>query len=127
MTKKVAVKSSKISGQGIFATQPFKKDDLVIKWSPHKTLSKQEADTLPEKEKEHVSYIDNTYVLVPSDGWVNHSCNPNVYLKNYCYLAKRDIKTDEEITTDYKLESEPGFWMKCNCGSRKCKGYISAP
>lgn len=122
--KTVVVKKSKISGLGIFAARSFRKGDLVIQWGSHRELSKEDLERLPAKEKEHVSFIENMYVLVPPEGWVNHSCDPNVRLDNFCYLAKRDIKKGEEITSDYREESAKGFSMKCNCGSKNCSGYI---
>jgi SET domain-containing protein len=127
LVKDTVVKDSQISGKGILAVCTFIKGALVIRWSSYKTLTKQEMEHLPEREKEHVSFIDGAYVVVPPESRVNHSCDPNVYLKNYCYYAKRDVEVGEEITADYRLESDAGFMMKCNCGSKNCKGYISVP
>lgn len=121
----VEVKKSEISGLGIFAMRPFRKAELVIKWSPHRELSKQEVDSLSKEDRAHVSFIGGKFVLVPPDGWVNHSCDPNVCLDGFCYYAKRGIEKGEEITADYREESEVGFWMKCNWRGKKCKGYIS--
>ncbi len=124
-SREVVVKPSKISGNGIFASRDFEKNELVIRWSTHRELTKQDVESLPNGEKEHVSFIDNRFVLVPPNGWVNHSCDPNVVLIDFCYFANRDIMKGEEITADYRKESERGFWMKCNCGSKNCVGYIS--
>ncbi len=118
------VGQSSISGNGIFAARSFKKDEIVIRWDPHKTISKQEAENLPAEEKEHLSYVEDQYVLVPPNGRVNHSCDPNLLLEDFCYFAKRDIKNGEELTADYRKESEKGFTMKCNCRSKNCKGTI---
>jgi SET domain-containing protein len=121
----VVVKRSKINGLGIFTARNFRREQLVIKWSSHRELSKQEVENLPKTDREHVSFINGKYVLAPPDGWVNHSCDSNVRLSDFCYFAKRDIKKGEEITADYREESEKGFEMKCNCRSKNCKGYIS--
>jgi SET domain-containing protein len=120
----VVVKRSKINGLGIFAARDFKKEALVIKWSSCRDLAKQDVEKLTKKTREHISFIGGKYVLVPPDGWVNHSCDPNVRLSDFCYFAKRNIKKGEEITTDYREESEKGFEMKCNCESKNCKGHI---
>jgi len=125
MIQEVVVKKSRISGLGIFAGRDFKKDQLVIKWSSHRELSKQDVENLPKEDKEHVSFINNKYVLVPPDGWVNHSCDPNVQLADFCYFAIRAIKKGEEITADYRKESEAGFQMKCNCRSKNCTETIA--
>ncbi|MFH1233086.1 MAG: SET domain-containing protein-lysine N-methyltransferase [Patescibacteria group bacterium] len=117
-------KKSKIHGFGIFATRDFKKGELVIRWKSHKQIAKENINKLSEEEKHNISYIDGEYILVPPEGRINHSCNPNVHLANFCYIAKRDIKNGEEITADYRKESEHGFEMKCNCGSKNCVGII---
>jgi SET domain-containing protein len=77
------------------------------------------------EDKEHISFIGDKYVLVPPDGWVNHSCAPNVRLADFFYFAERAIKKGEEITADYRRESKAGFQMKCNCGSKNCTGSIT--
>ena len=123
--KEIAVKKSSIDGLGIFAKKNFRKDELVIRWSSHRELSKDEIGKLSKKDQEHVSFINGKYILVPPNGRVNHSCDPNVRLNNFCYFAKQDIQADEEITADYREESEKGFAMKCNCKSKNCTGYIS--
>jgi SET domain-containing protein len=121
----IIVKDSRISGNGIFAAHAFRKGELVIEWCSHEILAKQEMERVSEKVKEHISFIDGAFVVVPPEGRVNHSCEANVYLRDYCYYASRDIEEGEEITADYRLESEPGFRMKCNCKSKSCRGYIS--
>ncbi len=123
----IIVKRSKIHGLGIFAARDFKKGEVGIRWKTYKQISKENIDKLPEEEKHNISYIDGKYILVPPEGRINHSCDPNVYLANFCYIAKRDIKKGEEITTDYRKESEPSFEMKCNCGSKICRGIIKVP
>jgi len=45
-------------------------------------------------------------------------------LEDFCYYAKRDIEKGDEITADYRNESEKGFSMKCNCKSNNCVGKI---
>ena len=125
MVIEVVVKRSKISGLGIFAARNFKKEALVIKWSSYRELLKQDVENLPKADREHVSFINGKFVLVPPDGWVNHSCDPNVRLVDFSYFAKRKIEKGEELTADYTEESDKGFSMKCNCGSKNCKGHIS--
>ncbi len=125
MVIEVVVKRSDIHGLGIFAAKNFRKDAVVIKWNSHRELSKQDVEALSKADREHVSFIDGKYVLVPANGWVNHSCEPNVRLENFCYVAKKDIKIGQELTTDYRKESEKGFVMKCTCGSKKCKGSVT--
>ncbi len=122
--KNLFFKPSKIHGQGIFAVRDFKKGEVVIILSSHPELSKEQVARLPKKEKQNISFIGGKYILIPPEGRMNHSCDPNVFLKDFKYFAKRNIQQGEEITTDYRKESEPGFSMTCRCGSKKCKRMI---
>jgi len=41
-------------------------------------------------------------------------------------FAGRAFKKGEEITSDYRKVPEPNMNMRCNCGSKKCRGLIRA-
>lgn len=122
----IAVKDSKIHGKGVFAARDFKKGEIVIKWSDcSEIINKKEFDKLSENEKKYVSFIDEKYVHFKEPGrFVNHSCNPNTKAINMCDRAIRKIKKGEEITSNYLYEKVPNLNMKCNCGSKNCKGVI---
>ncbi len=123
----VVVKSSKIHGKGVFAARDFKKGEVVIDWSSCSVkLTKEQADKLPANKKRYVSFLrDNEYVFFKSPGkYVNHSCNPNTRAQNGHDVANRNIKKGEEITADYAREKVPDLNIKCNCGSKRCRGII---
>lgn len=123
----IIVKKSKIHRKGVFANRDFKKGEVILKWDTSYKLIKEEVDKLPEKEKIYVSYFKGKYILMqPPEKYVNHSCDANTTAKNFCDVAKRDIKKGEEITGDYSEELLPGEVIKCNCGSKKCRGVIKA-
>jgi SET domain-containing protein len=123
--KGVIVKKSKIHSKGVFAERNFKKGEIVLKWNVSHRLTKEEVDRLQEEEKVYVSYVNGKYTLMQSpDRFVNHSCDANTYTDNFCDVAKKDIKKGEEITSDYSEDEIPGFEMKCNCGSKNCRGII---
>ncbi|MBW3012268.1 SET domain-containing protein-lysine N-methyltransferase [Candidatus Woesearchaeota archaeon] len=120
----ILVKKSKIEGKGAFAGRDFKKGEIILRWDTSKTLTKEQADNLPEHEQRYVSFFDGKYILMHEpERYVNHSCDANTYAKDFCDVAKRDIRKGEEITTDYAKEV-PGINMKCNCGSKNCRKYI---
>lgn len=80
---------------------------------------------MPEEEKHYTSKENGKYFLFPSpERYVNHSCNENTNPKNKCDIAIKNIKKGEEITTDYKKDDVPNLNMRCNCGSKNCKGII---
>lgn len=70
------------------------------------------------------------------DDFANHSCSPNTVIVNryhakygtslWCLVAIRDIESEEPVTFDYSSTMSGGAWsMKCECGSRECRGIIS--
>jgi len=125
MAGDVIVKKSKIHGLGVFANRDFKKGEIVLKWDLSHELSTEEVKELDEEEKKHISYQKGKYILMqPPERYVNHSCDANTFTGNFCDVAKRDVRKGEEITTNYTEGGSPGQNIKCNCGSKKCKGII---
>ena len=68
------------------------------------------------------TYID----LDKTSRLFNHSCDPNAGIKKVSELfALRNIMKGEEITFDYSVTVSPTEWeMRCQCGSRKCRGIL---
>lgn len=60
--------------------------------------------------------------MQPPERYVNHSCDPNTKAINNSDVAVRDIKIDEEITSDYTGSVSKSF--QCRCGSKNCRGII---
>jgi|SRR3989344_524495 len=124
----VIVKKSKIHGLGVFAGRDFKKGEVVIRWDISRQLTPEEVERLPEKEKKFVAFVDGKYIVMQSPAkYTNHLCDANLIVKDFCYVAKRDIKKGEELGEDYATDEISGFRMKCNCGSKNCRGIISVP
>jgi SET domain-containing protein len=121
----ITIENSKIHGRGVFANRDFKKGEVVFKWNP-KELSEEELTNLPKEDKKHVITINEIkYLMQSPEKYVNHSCEPNTNVDklHFCDVAIKDIKKGEEITSDY-WEDPYHPKMKCNCGSKKCRGFI---
>ena len=57
---------------------------------------------------------------------LNHSCEPNLGLQGQIvYVALRDIGIDEELTVDYAMNDDDSYEMKCQCGTKSCRGKIT--
>lgn len=124
MNQVTVVRKSKISGKGVFALQDFKKGEVILKWNP-KPLKKSEIKLLSPREKTYIVHLVKKYFLMQSpERYVNHSCEANTTVKNDSDVAVRDIKKDEEITSDY-IKTKGGSSFECKCGSRKCRKIIS--
>lgn len=59
--------------------------------------------------------------------YVNHSCEPNVYMRLYRghveFYSLRPIEAGEELTCDYGETHHDGR-LPCRCGSAKCRGRL---
>jgi SET domain-containing protein len=121
----IIIKDSKIHGKGVFADRDFQKGEIVLRWHP-KELSKKELIDLPKENKKYIITKDKIkYLMQSPERYVNHSCEPNTTADtdSFCDIAIKDIKKGEEITSDYK-DDPYHLKMKCNCGSKKCRGAI---
>lgn len=123
----VAVKKSKINGLGAYAARDFKKGEIVLHWNTMHQLTKSEMEKLPAVEKDNYVSLCNgklTHMQAP-ERYVNHSCNPNTTVKDFCDVAIHDIKKGEEITSDYANDAHSANkTMKCTCGAKNCRKLI---
>uniref|UniRef100_A0A6B2LBP0 SET domain-containing protein n=1 Tax=Arcella intermedia TaxID=1963864 RepID=A0A6B2LBP0_9EUKA len=77
----------------------------------------------------HFVEINGKRQVFGFDGYMNHSCNPNVICKNlsdslYVGIARRDIGVGDEITCDYALFDYlcDGHEIEvCLCGEEGCR------
>ena len=113
---KTKLKSSNISGIGLFADEPIAKGEVIWEFSPDLDLllSKEQVDNLSAPAREqffNYSYLDKIrgkYLLCGDDSrFFNHSDNPNCLDctsdEKDITIAARDIEAGEELTCDYKV------------------------
>jgi SET domain-containing protein len=126
-TNDVIVKKSGIHGSGVFAERDFKTGEIVLRWDISNVLPAEDVMRMTEDEKRYISYMNGKYIIMQDpEKYVNHSCDANTTAKQFCDIAKRDIKKGEEITANYKEELPQNVHMKCNCGSKNCVGIIES-
>ena len=127
MPKNVIVKKSGVEGKGVFAARDLKSGETVLDWHSAKKLSDEDLKKLPMKKKKYAALCNMMWVLQSSPAkYVNHSCDPNTFVRDFCDIALRNIKKGEEITSDYSKVPSPDMKMKCNCGSKNCRGIITS-
>lgn len=130
---RIEKKRSKIHGMGIFSNAPIKRGEQVICWGGGKTLTIKDLEEGGIAEDSIVSVGEGFYLAyhvgdTPTIGfYMNHSCNPNLWMQDELSLiAKRDIKTGEELTVDYAMFCVYPKWrIKCKCKSSLCRKTIS--
>lgn len=126
MIQNVIVKSSEKQGIGVFSLHGFKEGDAILDMHYDDVIPPAEKDKLSHYEKNHIYYIGNgNYIRMQApEKYLNHSCDPNAYVKDGKLIAMKDIAKNEEITIDYSLNRLEPWEMECNCGSEKCRGVV---
>jgi len=128
---RVYVGASPIHGEGAFAAVDIKKGERIFAIDDSKVVP--EGASLEEVEREHRHHCDDlaggkTVILGEPDGCVNHSCDPNCYVKTIeglrYNIALRDIRIGEEVTHDYCNNGGGDTVWRCNCGSGRCRRTI---
>lgn len=135
--KKYALKGSSVSGYGIFAKHPIRKNEVIFSGEglAQRIISKKYVEAnWNERQKsdfKHYAYpvSSDVYILWDENpvNWApqNHSCMPNTAYDGLNVIATRDIGEGEELTVDYALfidESMEPF--ACQCGSENCRELI---
>ena len=95
-------RKSKISGWGVFATEPINKNKRIVTYTGEK--------------------IRNQESIRREERYINHACEPNCYTRvigdTIWIIAARNIRKGEELTYDYATDG-PGH-IRCVC-SPGCK------
>ena len=125
-TGNVSVKESKTQGKGVFALHDFKKGDVVLQIDDSHVVE-DEANLTSEQHELELDYLaDKTVVMQEPEKYINHSCDPNTYVKTRNgvreVLAMRDIGQGQEITYDYSINGDNDGTFSCTCGTARCRG-----
>ncbi|KAF4534808.1 Histone-lysine n-methyltransferase [Lasiodiplodia theobromae] len=143
--KLVKFDRSAIHNWGLYAQEDISANDMIIEYVGEKVRQKVADIREIKYDKQGVgsSYLfridEDSVVDATKKGgiarFINHSCTPNCTAKiirvdgtkRIVIYALRDIKTNEELTYDYKFEREIGSddRIPCLCGSVNCKGFLN--
>lgn len=135
---RVAVRPSPIAGFGLFAEAPISAGEAVIRWGG-RTFTDEELKVTSLRTNSVAQIGERVYMAEPADGeaspdeYMNHSCEPNLWMQDEVTLvAMRDIEMGEELTADYAtwvtdhLPDHADYTQfTCQCGSPLCRGSIS--
>ena len=131
---------SNIHGWGLVA-KVFHKAGSIVTQFKGETCRSTVADIRESRYEEDgvdcylLKQDDDTVVDCTFQGnyarFTNHSCNPNMYSKivkvdnenHIIFFARTDVKAGEELTYNYRFESEDGK-VPCYCGAQNCRGYL---
>ena len=133
---RVKMQESPTAGNGLFATAPIKKGELVIEWRGGLIVSNEEFEKGFKKglyQPESAIHFDENHKWVtlasdpdPEDAAINHSCDPNLWFENgWPLVARRDIAVGEEITFDYATGETYPLNSECYCNTKNCRKWIT--
>ena len=135
---RLEIRHKSMAGQGMFALSPIRKDEVVMVWGG-RVYTKHDIE-VGKVEPRSTVYIGEDTFLGAARGeydrerddrgdFINHSCDPNVWMEDENTLvARRDIAESEELTVDYALfegdENDVKPWV-CRCRSPLCRNTIT--
>lgn len=126
-TDEVVIKESLIDGKGVFASRNFKQGEVILHWDTTQIIDKGELKKLDEEENKYITLVNGRYTKMQEpEKFVNHSCDPNTSIKDFCDVALRDISEGEEVTSDYTDSLPSNTVIQCSCGSENCKTVIKS-
>jgi hypothetical protein len=125
----------------MFATAPIKAGEVVSIWGGTLLLTKEDIEGRKVEEWRAKGCVwatigEGLYLasLLGEDdkdltNFINHSCDPNVWMQDEVTLvARRDIAVGEELTVDYAMFEGDEEWVgpfECRCGSELCRGRFT--
>jgi len=124
----VAVRKSRTAGRGVFTLELLRLGEVVREFVLEREVT-PEAPLRPElgESPEHCPLIDGRFYLVGSpERYLNHSCDPNVYLRFEAerieIVALRDIEPECGLSLDYLINNPGGDSWPCECAASRCRG-----
>ncbi|MBI4086741.1 SET domain-containing protein-lysine N-methyltransferase [Candidatus Kaiserbacteria bacterium] len=128
---KVEVRDSGIEGKGVFAIGAISAGEIILNIDDSHIV--EDMNTLTEYQKKYeCDWLgdDKTILMQAPEKHINHSCDPNTYVKTIDgireVIALRDIEKGEEITYDYAINGYYDSGIVCHCGSQRCRGMMNA-
>ena len=132
---KLTVRQTSEKGVGVFALEPIKKGEKIGVYDG--AVYDEDYADWPDEDDPRFAFFSDHIIQIDQEKWrscvgvmhfMNHSCEPNVGVRNRChYYAMRDISAGEEICWDYEMTERSDWWrMECKCGLDECRKVIGA-
>jgi uncharacterized protein len=125
---------SGIHGCGGFARRDIPSGTRIIEYLGTK-ITKAESVVRCQQNNEYIFSLDEEHDLDGNVEWnparlINHSCNPNCDAEldrgRIWIVARRDIRSGEEVTFNYGFDLVDYKEYPCRCGAPECVGYMVA-
>src|SRR6266496_3491646 len=105
MITDIIVKAAGSKGKGVFALREFARGEFIFRRRHGQVVSNSEISTLSEEDQRHLCELDweRSAVLLAPGCYLNHACDPNAMRSGTHVFAWKEIRRNEEITIDYRL------------------------
>lgn len=127
----VVVAKSKIHDLGVFAARDFAESEIILPLDDSRVVdAAHPLDPELGEYDYHCDYLagGKTVLMRSPERHINSCCDPNTFVKTIngvrYVVARKAVKTGEEITCDYIIDCHGGIVWQCNCGSARCRGTI---
>jgi len=126
------VRPSPIHRLGVFADEPIPPRRKVIEYTGER-VSRYEGRRRWDPKRSYLFYLNAYWQIDGAIGgsgaeYINHCCDPNLRTRimsgHILYFSKRAIERGEELTVDYRYESDITP-MPCHCGAPTCRGTMN--
>ncbi len=134
MSPKVEVRDVVGKGRGVFAHTDIAINEVVVHFGGT-ILSLEDIRSGAANIHSYIAISEDTFVGVAhgqpeqGDEFINHSCDPNLWMVDEITLvARRHIKANEEVTADYGMWEYDPHWQspwRCVCGAAECRGQLT--
>ena len=129
----VIARQSTIHGNGLFAARNFAAGEVILSIDDSRIVDDEHPlrSDLGEHQ-DHCDYLagDRVVLMRSPEVYINSSCDPNGYVKTIngtrYVIARRLVRSGEEITYDYIINFHGGIVWDCTCGSPRCRGFVAA-
>ncbi len=128
INKPFYISSSKIAGNGLFASRQLPKGEFLFEVTGQVIEHKYEPN-FSSTGPNWMGFGINKWIKTDENHpWtkLNHSCDPNVgFAGDFRIVTIRDVQPGEELTIDYAITDADPYWsMDCACGSSNCRKNI---
>ncbi|HEY0003366.1 MAG TPA: SET domain-containing protein-lysine N-methyltransferase [Pyrinomonadaceae bacterium] len=133
ISPKAVVKESLIQGRGLFASEPFKRGEIVCIKGGYIFDRERLREVYASLGPAEIQIAEDLFIgpldARERDGGMifsNHSCEPNIGVQGQIvFVAMRQIEAGEELTHDWAMTDDDSYEMKCLCGTPRCRKVIT--
>lgn len=132
-SSKTEVREGRIHGRGLFAEAAIAQGEIVAVKGGDIVSTERWTELEPELGPAEIQIAEDLFIApVHRDHregcmlYSNHSCEPNIGIqRQIAFVAMRAITAGEELTDHWATTDDQDYEMKCNCGTRSCRGVIT--